>query len=146
MDNKAATKPEVDKNIQLANLLDGHHEFLCPKCGSTYFGSAEVGMIRYCHDQHDKGCKWKGSACFAPPEFDEDLNAMAEVEKFIAKKSNRHKYAEMVRNRTGAYYEEHLTGTRFTSAWGCLSAPARVRRDCALVILQKAAKLLKGEK
>jgi hypothetical protein len=79
------------------------------------------------------------------PAFDTDLNAMAEVEKVIAKKSNRHKYAEMVRNRTGSYYEEHLTGTRFTSAWGCMTAPARVRRDIALIVLKEAAKLLKGE-
>ena len=79
-------------------------------------------------------------------DFDTDLNAMAEVEKVIAAKSNRHKYAEMVRNRIGAYYEEHLTGTRYTSAWGCLSAPARVRRDIALIVLKNAAKLLKGDK
>jgi len=52
----------------------------------------------------------------------------------------------MVRNRIGAYYEEHLTGTRYTSAWGCLSAPARVRRDIALIVLKKAAKLLEGDK
>jgi hypothetical protein len=89
--------------------------------------------------------KWGGRKDFKVPEFDTDLNAMAEVEKVIAKKSNRHKYAEMVRNRIGAYHEEHLTGTRYTNAWGCMTAPARVRRDIALIVLQEAAKLLKGE-
>lgn len=79
-------------------------------------------------------------------DFDTDLNLMAEVEKFIGTKSCRHKYAEMIRNRIGAYYEEHLSGTRYTNAWGCLTAPARVRRDIALIVLSEAAKLLKGDK
>ena len=121
-------KPLMDKNKELAELMGyQHHE---GPIGEGWFRPPATG----------------GMANWVSIDFDTDLNAMAEVEKFIAKKSNRHKYAEMVRNRIGAYYEEHLTGTRFTSAWGCLSAPARVRRDCALIILKNAAKLLKGEK
>jgi hypothetical protein len=117
----------MDKNRELAELMGyQHHE-----------GPISEGW--YIEIEHGQP-KWLSI------DFDKDLNAMAAVEKFIAAKSNRHKYAEMVRNRIGAYYEEHLTGTRYTSAWGCLSAPARVRRDIALIVLKNAAKLLKGDK
>jgi hypothetical protein len=115
----------MDKNRELAELM-----------GYAYH-TGPIGEGWYLPGSKD--INWKSI------DFDKDLNAMAEVEKVIASKSNRHKYAEMVRNRTGSYHEEHLTGTRYTNAWGCLTAPARVRRDIALIVLTEAAKLLKGE-
>ncbi len=120
-------KPQLDKNKELAELM-GYTHHTGPIGEGWYLAGTGGSMVNW-----------------VSIDFDTDLNAMAEVEKVIAKKSNRHKYAEMVRNRTGSYYEEHLTGTRFTSAWGCLTAPARVRRDIALIVLREAAKLLKGE-
>jgi len=117
----------MDKNRELAELMGyRHHE-----------GPISEGW--YTEVEHGEP-KWLSI------DFDKDLNAMAEVEKFIGTKGYRWKYAEMVRNRVGAYYEENLTGTRFTSAWGCLTAPARVRRDIAIIALKNAAKLLKGDK
>jgi len=83
----------MDKNRELAELMGyQHHE---GPIGEGWFAPPATGGM----------ANWKSI------DFDTDLNAMAEVEKVIAKKSNRHKYAEMVRNRIGAYYEEHLTGT-----------------------------------
>jgi hypothetical protein len=117
----------MDKNRELAELM-GYQHHTGPIGEGWFLSPATRGLAN-----------WKSI------DFDTDLNAMAEVEKVIASKSNRHKYAEMVRNRVGAYHEEHLTGTRYTNAWGCLTAPARVRRDIALIVLQEAAKLLKGE-
>lgn len=107
----------MDKNRELAELMGyQHHE-----------GPLSEGW--YTEVEH-------GDPKWLSIDFDTDLNAMAEVEKFIAKKNYRWKYGEMVRNRTGSYHEEHLTGTRYTSAWGCLTAPARVRRDVALILLK----------
>lgn len=46
-------------------------QFVCPECGSTYFGSANLRakdgspvptneLKLYCHDQYGVGCKWTG--------------------------------------------------------------------------------------
>ena len=126
----------MDKNRELAELMGfkvvknekGCYDLTGP------FGVRQIDFV-------EPGAPWS-----AVPKFDKDLNIMAEVEKYIGTQGYRWKYAEMVRNRIGAYHEEHLTGTRYTSAWGCLTAPARVRRDIAIIALKEAAKLLKGDK
>lgn len=37
-------------------------EFVCPKCGSTHFGSSEIdnpkGMTRHCNDQYGVACSY----------------------------------------------------------------------------------------
>ena len=121
-------KPLMDKNKELAELMG--YAYHVGVLGEGWYIPGATG----------------GFTNWVSIDFDTDLNAMAEVEKIIGTQGCRWKYAEMVRNRTGSYHEEHLTGTRYTNAWGCLTAPARVRRDCALIVLKEAAKLLEGDK
>lgn len=121
---------EPNKNQELAKLLGfkvvknekGCYDLTGP------FGVRQIDFV-------EPGAPWS-----AVPKFDEDLNAMAEVEEIIGTTGYRWKYAEMVRNRAGAYHEEERTGTRYTSAWGCLTAGARVRRDCAIIVLKEEGK------
>lgn len=57
--------------------------FICPECGSTYFGSGNLRgkdglgvppsqVTIYCHDQHGVGCKWSGKWADMPDRDEED--------------------------------------------------------------------------
>lgn len=59
---------------QTINGIDAE-EFTCPECGGTHFGrdtkSDAQGIVRVldtvrCHDEHGKGCAWKGEWPQAP--------------------------------------------------------------------------------
>lgn len=74
-----------DKERELAELLGQNHiyGFCCPKCGGSYFGTEGAlssVLIRYCSDQFETGCKWRGPPQNAPPNYKENLNAMRRVE------------------------------------------------------------------
>lgn len=55
--------------------------FLCPECGSEYFGSDPKTGVRECHDQYDNGCHevWKPED--ALPEYCESWSGMGLVVK-----------------------------------------------------------------
>ena len=63
--------PELDARV--AEKVMGGADmvgFLCPRCGSNYFGSSQDGM-RYCHGEH-RACGWSGQAADAVPPFTTD--------------------------------------------------------------------------
>lgn len=78
--------PELDAEVR--RVLGMPWRFICPKCGSTWFGSSSLGdkFEVTCHDEHSVCCSWWGSPdeC-PPPKFSSDPAAAWQVVEHVSR-------------------------------------------------------------
>jgi len=102
--------------------------FQCPKCQSSWFGTEQPisAGIRHCNDENEVGCKWRGSAVYAPPDYAGDLNEMKRVEEVIDDGKLREPYLLEVGKYAHPQYRE----------WWLLTAPPDIRALAAVKVLE----------
>lgn len=101
--------------------------FECPECQSSWFGTEQplAAGIRHCNDEHQVGCKWRGSAVKAPPDYTGDLNEMNRVEEVIEGKLKDQYLLEVGKYAHPQYRE-----------WWLLTAPPDIRALAAVTVLE----------